>query len=176
MKDIKTWARDIVRDARRTGSTTQIARAAVQGRTDVAVVLPSSNAALDFRTHYLVPAAVRANLAVEQLPKSPAIRIFGDDGTNHYVYVLVAGQDVQGLPAVPLLFDPAVVYLVSTFGQGASPVASLREIILYGTTAGTAGLLGLLLRPHLGRWAVGAAVAVGTLVPALRALRRLRRR
>ena len=177
MSDVKMWVKDLMRYSRQAGSTTTVARAAVRGRNDVAVVVASSNAARDFRSRYLAHAARESNLTMEHFPSSPAVRFIGEDGSSHTVYVLVAGQETRGLPVMPILFDPAVVYLVASFGQASPSLgATLREVALFGATAGMAGLAGFLLRPLWGRWAVGVAVAAGTLVPAVRALRLLRRR
>lgn len=177
MMDVKMWVKDLMRYSRQAGSTTTVARAAVRGRTDVAVVVASSNAARDFRSRFLAQAARESNLTLEQFPSSPVVRLIDEDGSSHTVYVLVAGQDHRGLPVVPILFDPAVVYLVAVFGQASPSLgATLREVALFGATAGMAGLAGFLLRPLWGRWAVGVAVAAGTLAPAVRALRLLRRR
>lgn len=170
--DVKMWVKDLISNARRAGSTTQVARAAVRGRADVAVVVTSSGAARDFQSRYLAEAARESKLTVEHLPSSSCVRLLGEDGFSHTVRVLVVGQDTRGLPVVPILFDPSVVYLVATFGRPEIRWRDrLTEVAAFGATAGAAGLAGYLLRPTLSRWAIGAAVATGIVLPMVRALR-----
>lgn len=175
--DIKKWARDFVTQARRAGSTTAIARAAVQATGDVVTVMASRNAALTFQSNYLPAAALSAGVELKQYPGSPAITVKRPDGTSHLVFVVVAGSETRGLPNMPILFDPAVVHLVAAFGRdGAGWRDRLAEVAAFGATAGAAGAVGYLLRPTLSRWAIGAAIAAGVVMPTVRALRRLRRR
>lgn len=167
-----TWAHDLVERARHAGSTHLISRSAVLADRDVAVVVTGNNASREFQTHYLQSEAVAAGRTVEHFPRSSGVRICHPDGTHHNVHVVVLGSNsLQGLPPVPILFDPSVVHLLGMLDrlEAKVPERDLRRAFWYCLRWNAILVLGAvaaaginhLLRPYLGHWSPVPGLLVG---------------